>query len=85
MTMTKWMPQWLILMSMSVMGPMTCSKILEAPAIKALIESDEKFDLIFGEPFIDEAIIAGFSYKNKAPIIALSTFMPNTWSNFLVS
>lgn len=78
-------PATVLSVSIGGMGPYLCSLILNHPPVKDLINSNQHFDLIFGEPFIDEAILAGFSHRSKAPIVTLNTLMPNLWSNFLVS
>lgn len=62
-----------------------CEHILNFPSVKALVASEEKFDLILGEIMMDESILAGFSSKLNAPIVAFSTTMPSHYANYLVS
>lgn len=66
-----------------LMGLDLCEAVLSLPQVKALM--NEKWDLVFGEAFLDESIIAGFAHKSGAPIIGLGTFMPNVWVNFMVN
>lgn len=66
-------------------GPEVCDYVLEQPAVSDLIHSDQKFDLILAEVFLDEGIIAGMAHKFKAPIVGVMSFMPNVWGNYLVS
>jgi len=67
-------------------GTTVCDYILDQPTVKQLIhpQSDEQFDLILAETFLDESIIAGFSHRFNAPIVGVMSFMPNIWANYLV-
>lgn len=68
----------------SAVGNMMTNKTLSDPAVRNLLKSNKKFDLIIGECFLTEGLLGGFSYKYKAPMIGVATFIPNTWSNEMV-
>ena len=79
------MPNWMTLLIYPQMGAGLMNLLFETEQIQGLMNSDEKFDLILGECFLDESILAGFSYKHKAPLVAVATFMPSTWANYMVN
>lgn len=62
-----------------------CNAFLQYETVQELINSNQTFDLILGEIFLDESILAGFSHKFKAPIVAVQTFMQGVWANYIVS
>lgn len=64
-------------------GQLLTNSTLTDPAVVSLIESNEKFDLIVLEIFINDAMI-GFCYHFKAPCIGLSTFGASKWTTDLV-
>lgn len=72
------------LIFMPEMGIKLMNKLLSDPVMQKFLKEDRKYDLIIGESFLDESMLAGFSQKYNAPIIAVATFMPNIWSNYLV-
>jgi len=76
---------WMRLFLMPMLGNNMCDHVLGLPPVQEVINSNEKFDLILGEIFLDECMLAGFSHKFKAPIVAIQTFMPGVWANHLVS
>ena len=78
------MPKWASLFMYPKMGATLMNLIMDMPEIQALVKSNEKFDLILGEAFLDESLLAGFSYKFKAPLVAVATFMPHVWANYMV-
>ncbi|XP_046750926.1 UDP-glycosyltransferase UGT5-like isoform X3 [Diprion similis] len=55
------------------MGVSTTEAILNTPEAKALWESDEKFDVIVMEHFVNEALFA-YVHKFKCPVVLISTF-----------
>lgn len=79
------MSPWMSLIFMPLMGINLCDYVLEHEPVKKIIHSSQKFDLILGEIFLDESMLAGFSNKFNAPIVAIQTFMPGIWSNYMVS
>nr|XP_022918225.1 UDP-glucuronosyltransferase 2C1-like [Onthophagus taurus] len=52
--------------------------------VQNLIKSDEKFDLIIIEAFLNEAFY-GFAHKFKAPVISLGTSDSSIWVNRLTA
>lgn len=76
---------WMPLFFGHKMSLIMCEHILANPDVKSLIQSDKHFDLILGEIMLDDSLLAGFSHRFKAPIIAFSPTMPNYFANFLVS
>jgi len=79
------MSPWMTIFFMPMAGNNLCDHVLGLPPVQEVINSNEKFDLILGEIFLDECMLAGFSHKFKAPIVAVQTFMPGVWANYLVS
>lgn len=69
----------------ATMGPKICEFMLSKPQVQKIIESDQKFDLVISEIFLNEAVIAGFASKFQAPIVGVMPFMPNIWANYLVT
>lgn len=76
--------KWWSVLIFPLMGSTMIDMVLSVPEVQNLIKSEEKFDLILGETVMDEAFIAGFSYKHKAPIVALNTFLPGMFANSMV-
>lgn len=56
---------------------------LSHPNVIELINSDEKFDLVFLEIFLNEAML-GFGHRFKAPIVTMSTLGATKWINDLL-
>lgn len=77
------MPSFMIGLMIPYLGPKLSDIILNTPEVKKALES-EKFDLVFGEAYMDEAILAGAAAKNNAILVSLSTFIPNFWPNYAV-
>lgn len=59
---------------------LACVAALKVPAVKELIRSDEKFDLIITEVFHSDCFL-GFVHKFKAPFIGLSSHQIMPWAN----
>lgn len=78
------LPKWFMVTIFPSTGPIFMDMVFKTKEMQTLLQSDKKFDLILGEVFLDESLLAGLSYKYKAPIIGLATFMPNLWANNLV-
>uniref|UniRef100_T1GPS3 UDP-glucuronosyltransferase n=1 Tax=Megaselia scalaris TaxID=36166 RepID=T1GPS3_MEGSC len=51
--------------------------------VQALLKSNEKFDVIINEIFLNEALL-GIANHFKAPVIAVSTFGASQWTSDLV-
>ncbi|XP_053684148.1 UDP-glycosyltransferase UGT5-like isoform X2 [Sabethes cyaneus] len=64
-------------------GHTTANETLKDAAITALLNSDDKFDLIILEIFMNDAML-GFAHHFKAPCIGISTFGASKWTNDLV-
>ncbi|KAL5273665.1 UGT2A1.2 family protein [Megaselia abdita] len=56
---------------------------LESANVKKLLKSNEKFDLVINEIFLNEAAL-GIAHVFKAPIIGVSTFGSSQWTTDLV-
>lgn len=56
---------------------------LTHPNVRALLESDETFDVIVLEVFMNEAML-GLGHRFNAPIIGVSTFGSSKWTNDMV-
>lgn len=56
---------------------------LDDDNVKKLLLSDEKFDVVICEIFLNEALL-GLAHRFKAPIIGVSTSGSNIWTNDLV-
>lgn len=55
----------------------------EESSVQDLLKSDEKFDLVIVEQFLNEAH-KGFAHHFHAPLIVFSTFGSSVWINHLV-
>uniref|UniRef100_A0A182M8S5 UDP-glucuronosyltransferase n=1 Tax=Anopheles culicifacies TaxID=139723 RepID=A0A182M8S5_9DIPT len=64
-------------------GQMLANYTLVHPNVKKLIASDEKFDLVIMESFLNDAHL-GFVHHFKAPCVAFSTFGASRWTNDMV-
>lgn len=67
-----------------VVGDKIVESTMTSKQIQDLMKSNQKFDLVVGECFLAEALLAGFAYKYNAPLIGFTTFIPNTWGNEMV-
>lgn len=76
--------KWWSIIAFPLMGSYLIDIILSLPEVGRILNDKEQFDLILGETVLDEAFIAGFSYKHKAPIVAINTFLPGTFANLMV-
>ena len=72
------------MISLAKAGPVLMNMTLSLPKVQKLLNGDEKFDVVLGRVFSIESMLAVFSQKYNAPIIALATFMPNHWANYMV-
>uniref|UniRef100_A0A182QE42 UDP-glucuronosyltransferase n=1 Tax=Anopheles farauti TaxID=69004 RepID=A0A182QE42_9DIPT len=64
-------------------GQMLANNTLQNPNVKKLIASNEKFDLVIMESFLNDAHL-GFAHRFNAPCVALSTFGASRWTNDMV-
>ncbi|XP_053677533.1 UDP-glycosyltransferase UGT5-like [Anopheles nili] len=64
-------------------GQMLANITLQHPNVGKLIASNEKFDLVVMENFLNDAHL-GFAHHFKAPCVALSTFGASRWTNDMV-
>ncbi|KAJ8918829.1 hypothetical protein NQ315_011115 [Exocentrus adspersus] len=58
-------------------------RTIEHPNVQALLKSNEQFDVVIVQQFINDAHKV-FAYHYKAPLIIMSTLGPNAWVNNLV-
>lgn len=63
--------------------PMT-ENALADPKVQALIHSNETFDVVISEIFVNEAHM-GFAHHFKAPLVLFSSIYPSEWTNFFVA
>ncbi|XP_062549718.1 UDP-glucosyltransferase 2-like [Armigeres subalbatus] len=76
-------PIFMLYMMYETFSEMVCKYVLKHPSVVDLLESDEKFDVVFVEAFITESLY-GFAQHFDAPLIAYSTFGSCMWTNDLV-
>uniref|UniRef100_A0A1Y9H2G0 UDP-glucuronosyltransferase n=1 Tax=Anopheles dirus TaxID=7168 RepID=A0A1Y9H2G0_9DIPT len=55
---------------------------LTSPEVQALLHSDETFDLLVLEIFLDDVFL-GFADRFNCPVVGMSTFGASTWVNSL--
>uniref|UniRef100_A0A1Y9HAI0 Uncharacterized protein n=1 Tax=Anopheles farauti TaxID=69004 RepID=A0A1Y9HAI0_9DIPT len=55
---------------------------LTSPEVQKLLHSDETFDLLVLEVFLDDAFL-GFADRFNCPVVGMSTFGASTWVNSL--
>ncbi|XP_052899159.1 UDP-glycosyltransferase UGT5-like [Anopheles moucheti] len=75
--------RWESIMMPYKFGQMLTNYTLLHPNVKKLIESNEKFDLVIMESFLNDAHL-GFAHHFKAPCVVLSTFGASRWTNDMV-
>ncbi|XP_044750030.1 UDP-glycosyltransferase UGT5-like isoform X2 [Coccinella septempunctata] len=59
-------------------GLMSCENVFSKKKVSELLESDQKFDLVFGELFNSECS-QGFSLRFNAPLVGISTTVLIPW------
>ncbi|XP_058123356.1 UDP-glycosyltransferase UGT5-like [Anopheles ziemanni] len=64
-------------------GHMITNFTLQHPNVIKLINSNEQFDLVVLESFLNDAHL-GFVHRFKAPCVAVSTFGASRWTNEMV-
>ncbi|XP_044271140.1 UDP-glycosyltransferase UGT5-like isoform X1 [Tribolium madens] len=69
---------------MNYLGNDNVEKTLSHPNVQKLLKSNEKFDIVIVEQFVNDALKA-FSYYYKAPLVLFVTFSSNAWINPLVA
>lgn len=62
------------------MGSEFAENALKHPQVEKLLKSNEKFDLIIFEQFVNEAFY-GFAHRFQAPVVVLSTIGGSRWTN----
>lgn len=65
------------------MGLVLTEYTLEYPDVQKLIHSNEKFDLIFMDQFMNEGLL-GLVHKFKAPLVFSSSMGASSWCNHIV-
>ncbi|KAF5282234.1 hypothetical protein FQR65_LT14402 [Abscondita terminalis] len=68
------------LIFMEVFGVFLSDAVLNNTSIDNLLKSDEKFDLVIMEQFVNEAF-RGFCYHYKAHCVVVSTMAASRWTN----
>ncbi|KAF2894451.1 hypothetical protein ILUMI_11721, partial [Ignelater luminosus] len=63
-----------------IMGLQFTDDTLSHPNVQKLLKSDEKFDLVIVEQFVNEAF-RGFCYRFQAPCVVVSTVGGSRWAN----
>ncbi|XP_062549715.1 UDP-glycosyltransferase UGT5-like [Armigeres subalbatus] len=76
-------PLFMLYVMYDAIGMSVCKNLLEHPNVVKLLNSDEKFDVVFVESFITESLY-GFAQHFDAPLITYSTFGSCMWTNDLV-
>uniref|UniRef100_A0A2M4BJY0 UDP-glucuronosyltransferase n=2 Tax=Anopheles marajoara TaxID=58244 RepID=A0A2M4BJY0_9DIPT len=64
-------------------GHLITNQTLQHPNVRRLLNSNEKFDLVIMEAFLNDAHL-GFAHHFKAPCLAVSTFGASRWTNEMV-
>ncbi|XP_050092818.1 UDP-glycosyltransferase UGT5-like [Anopheles aquasalis] len=64
-------------------GHLITNQTLQHPNVRRLLSSNEKFDLVVMEAFLNDAHL-GFAHHFKAPCVAVSTFGASRWTNEMV-
>lgn len=65
------------------MGIIISNFTLNHPKTKEFISTDQEFDVVILEIFLDEPLL-GFAHRFNAPIIGFSTFGASKWTTDLV-
>lgn len=68
---------------MNFLGNMITEKTISHPNVQKLLKSNEKFDVVVLEQFVDDGLKV-FSYHYNAPLVVFSTCASNAWVNPLV-
>ncbi|EAT45643.1 AAEL003102-PA [Aedes aegypti] len=76
-------PLFLLFLMYESFAKVICKCILDNANVVKLLNSDEKFDVVFVETFISEPLY-GFAQHFDAPLITYSTFGNSMWTNDLV-
>lgn len=65
------------------LGLMMTNHTMTHPKMVELLKSNKKFDLVFLEIFVNEAML-GLGHHFNAPVVGMSTFGANNWINDMV-
>lgn len=77
------MPVFLVPFLIGAAGLEFTEAVFQEPAVQDLLHSDEKFDLVISEQFINDAF-KGFAEHFNASSVILSTIGSGIWTNHLV-
>jgi len=69
--------------SMNTMFISYCNETVHHPKVQELLKSDQKFDAVILEQFVNDALKV-FAHIYDCPLIMLSSLGPNPWVNSLV-
>lgn len=69
---------------MNYLGNDNVEKVFSHPNVQKLLKSDEKFDVVIVEQFVNDALKV-FAYHYNAPLVLFVTFSSNAWINPLVA
>lgn len=70
---------------LSRMGDATAESFFEIDEVQEALRSKDKYDVIVGEAFLNEAILGGFAYKLQAPLVAFTSGPITTWTQNFVN
>lgn len=73
------------LLTLHEMGLFMTDSFLSTDVVRDFMRSNKRYDLVIGEAFFIEAVLAGFSRKFDCPLITLSTSTPGFFVNYMVS
>lgn len=65
-------------------GLETSDQMVKHPAFQKLLKDKPKFDLLLHEAFVSEGLMAGLSKHFDVPFIGYATFIPSTWTHYMV-
>jgi len=65
-------------------GIATTKQLLDSPDFQKFLKEKPKFDLLLQEAFVSEGLMAGLSRYFNVPFIGYGTFMPSSWTNYMV-
>ncbi|RZC42904.1 UDPGT and/or Glyco tran 28 C domain containing protein, partial [Asbolus verrucosus] len=69
---------------MNILGNSLTESTLSHPNVQKLLKSDEKFDVVIVEQFVNDGLKV-LAYHYRAPLVSFVTFGSNAWINPLVA
>lgn len=54
------------------------------PLFQSLLREKPKFDLLLQEAFVSEGLMAGLARYFQVPFIGYATFIPSSWTHYMV-